>query len=338
MQRRLPPRDHACATVAPMSAQRHVLADTVPAHRAGERLDRVAAECFGQFSRMQLAAWIRCGALRLDHAPAKPAQRVAGGEALTLDAPVERRVGDLEPERVPFAVVHEDAHVLVVDKPAGVVVHPGAGVAGGTLVNGLLAHRPALAALPRAGLVHRLDKETSGLMLVAASSPALPALTRAMAGRAIGREYLAVTEGALTGGRRVDLPIGRDPARRTRQRVRADGRPAASVVRVEQRYRAHTAVHVTLETGRTHQVRVHMSAIGHPLVGDHRYGARGRLPKAPTDALLQAVRRFRRQALHARRLSFAHPITGAAMSFSSPIPADIASLLEALADDAAGAA
>lgn len=321
-----------------MTAQRHVRADTVPAACAGQRLDRVAAERFDEFSRAQLQAWIRCGALQLDHAPARPAQRVAGGEALTLDAAVERRVGELRAEPVPFAVLHEDDHVIVVDKPAGVVVHPGAGVAGGTLANGLLEHRPALAALPRAGLVHRLDKDTSGLMVVGASLAALDGLNRAMADRAIGREYLAVAEGVLTAGRQIDLPIGRDRAQRTRQRVRSDGRLARTFVGVRRRYRAHTAVQATLDTGRTHQVRVHMRAIGHPLVGDMRYGARGRLPKAPSEALLHAVRGFRRQALHARTLSFTHPVSGAALSFESAVPADIAHLLEALEADAAQAA
>lgn len=320
-----------------MGGRRHVLRDTVPAHCAGKRLDFVAAQRFDQFSRMQLTAWIRCGALRVDDAVAKPAQRVTGGEALALDAVVERRVGELAPERVPFTVVHEDEHVLVVDKPAGVVVHPGAGVSRHTLANGLLAHRPGLAMLPRAGIVHRLDKDTSGLMVVACSAPALKALTRAMAARAIGREYLAVAEGVVTAARRIDLPIGRDPRRRTRQRVRGDGRPARSLVRVRKRHRAHTALDVTLETGRTHQVRVHLSAIGHPLVGDRRYGARGRLPKAPTDALLAAVRQFRRQALHARALSFTHPVSGAALAFKSPTPADIAHLLRVLEEDAAQA-
>lgn len=318
--------------------QRHVRADTVPAACAGQRLDRVAAARFGEFSRAQLQAWIRCGALKLDHARARPAQRVAGGEALTLDAAVERRVGGLRAEPVPFTVVHEDEHVIVVDKPPGVVVHPGAGVAGGTLVNGLLERRPALAALPRAGLVHRLDKDTSGLMVVGASAPALAALTRAMAERSINREYLAVAEGVLTAGRVIDLPIGRDRQHRTRQRVRADGRSARTSVGVRNRYRAHTVLNATLHTGRTHQVRVHLSAIGHPLVGDKRYGARGRLPKAPTDGLKLAVQGFRRQALHARALGFTHPVTGAALAFESPLPADIAELLRALEADAAQAA
>ena len=321
-----------------MTAQRHVRADTVPAACAGQRLDRVAAERFGEFSRAQLQAWIRCGALKLDHAPARPAQRVAGGEALTLDAVVERRVGELRAEPVAFTVVHEDDHVIVVDKPPGVVVHPGAGVAGGTLVHGLLEHRPALAALPRAGLVHRLDKDTSGLLVVGASAAAVAALTRAMAARAVNREYFAVAEGVLTAGRVIDLPIGRDRLHRTRQRVRSDGRPARTLVRVRNRYRAHTALDATLHTGRTHQVRVHLSAIGHPLVGDKRYGARGRLPKAPTDGLKLAVQGFRRQALHARALGFAHPVTGVALSFESPLPADLADLLLALEADAAQAA
>ena len=316
-----------------MAPARHSFRGVVPERCAGQRLDRVAAELLHDFSRSRLTAWIRSGALTVDGRRERPAYRVLGGEPLTLDAEVEARGAD-EAQPVPFAVVHEDEDLLVVDKPAGVVVHPGAGNPAGTLVNGLLAHRPALASLPRAGLVHRLDKDTSGLLVVAASEAARGALVRAMADREIERLYLAIVEGVLTAGRDVDLAIGRDPQRRTRQRARPDGRPASTSVRVAQRYRGHTAVRATLGTGRTHQVRVHMSAIGHPLVGDGRYGARGRLPPHPSPALVEAVRGFRRQALHARALGFRHPGSGAAMRFSSPVPRDMAALLEVLEEDA----
>ena len=319
-----------------MAARRYVFSGTVPADCAGQRFDQAAARLLGDFSRAQLTAWIRTGVLLLAHAQAKPAQRVYGGEAITLDVVAERRSGALEPQAVAFEVVHEDEHVIVVNKPAGVVVHPGAGVPEGTLANGLLAHRPSLAALPRAGLLHRLDKDTSGLLAVAASQSAWNALTQAMAARKIDRRYFAVAEGVMTAGRDIDLPVGRDSEHRTRQRVREDGRPARTRVRVRQRYRVHTALEATLETGRTHQVRVHLSAIGHPLVGDKRYRARGLLPKAPSHELATAIRGFRRQALHACALAFEHPISGAAVRFESPLPEDMAALLKALEDDARG--
>ena len=319
---------------APMAAQRYILSGTVPAACAGQRFDLVAARLFCEFSRAQLTAWIKSGALRLAHASVKPAQRVCGGEAVTLDAPVQARVGAAPPQAVPFAIVHEDEHVIVVDKPPGVVVHPGAGVPDGTLMNGLLAHRPGLAALPRAGLVHRLDKDTSGLLAVAASPAALQALVQALAARRIDRRYFAVAEGVMTAGRDIDLAIGRDPQRRVRQRVRRDGRPARTQVRVLKRYRAHTAVEAKLDTGRTHQVRVHLSAIGHPLVGDRRYQARGRLPKAPNSALIAAIEGFSRQALHACALAFEHPASGAMLSLQSPLPPDLIALLQAIEQDA----
>ena len=323
-----------CDNVPEMARERHAFRGLVPERCAGERLDRVAAELLADFSRSRVTAWIRDGKLTVDGRHERPAYRVLGGEPLVLDVEVEAH-GPHEPEPVPFDLIHEDEHVLVVDKPAGVVVHPGAGNPAGTLVNGLLAHRPALAALPRAGLVHRLDKDTSGLLVVAANEAAHRVLVDAMAKREIERVYLAVVEGVLTAGRDVELAIGRDPARRTRQRVREDGRPALTRVRVQDRYRAHTAVQATLGTGRTHQVRVHLSAIGHPLVGDRRYGARGRLPTHPSPGLVEAVRGFRRQALHARTLGFRHPASGTAFTFSSPVPEDIARLLVVLEDDAA---
>ena len=320
-----------------VTPDRHVLEGRVPERCAGERFDRVSAKLFQDFSRGQLTAWIRAGSLLIDDRVEKPAHRVLGGETLKLNTEVEQRAGWHVPQPVPFEVVYEDDHILVVDKPAGVVVHPGAGNPDRTLVNGLLAYRSSLAALPRAGIVHRLDKQTSGLMVVAASDRALNALTRAISARDVDRSYLAVVEGVMVAGRDVDLAIGRDPLRRTRQRVRDDGRAALTHVGVDKRYRAHTTVHAKLETGRTHQVRVHMNAIGHPLVGDKRYGARGRLPKQPSEVLARVVRQFPRHALHARALGFAHPVTGQTLAFESPLPCDIAELIEALESDAAGA-
>jgi 23S rRNA pseudouridine1911/1915/1917 synthase len=305
----------------------------VPAQFAGERVDRAAARLFDEFSRAVLARWIDDGALTVDGREVRPKTRLAGAETLTLDAQMPPGENWTAAEPVPFHVLYEDEHVLVVDKPAGVVVHPGAGNLRGTLVNGLLAYRGELAALPRAGIVHRLDKDTSGAMLVAGSLQARTVLVRALAAREISRQYLAVTEGALAGGMDIDRPIGRDPSRRTRQAIRDDGRAARTQVRVVERYRAHSLVRAVLETGRTHQIRVHLASIGHPLVGDRRYGARGRLPPCPSPALVDVLRGFTRQALHAASLGFSHPVTGQALVIDAPMPEDLDELLRALAAD-----
>lgn len=301
---------------------------------AGERLDRVSAVLFPDHSRSRLAEWIRAGSLTLDGRVVAPKHRVSGGELLTLAVPTRAVASNAPlPQEVAFRVVFEDDDVLVIDKPAGVVVHPGAGRTDGTLVNGLVRHRPALAALPRAGLIHRLDKDTSGLLIVGTSAVSIIRLTRALARHDIVRLYRAVAEGRMTGGRTVDAPIGRDPRHRLRQRVRDDGRAAITHLRVLERYRAHSYVEAQLATGRTHQIRVHMSAIGYPLVGDTRYGARGRLPSQPLPALFDAIRSFKRQALHAWKIAFEHPQSRAPLAFSSDVPADIAALIDRLRED-----
>ena len=317
-----------------MRAEHHVFEGVVPRECAGERLDVAASRLVPDVSRGRIAAAIRSGALLLDGRTRKPAHRVLGGERISIHIEEPpRALGDL-PQSVPFEVAYEDEHLIVVDKPPGLVVHPGAGNADGTLVNGLLARRPELAALPRAGIVHRLDKDTSGLLVVAATEQARQALVRAIQRRAVDRIYLAVAEGVMIAGRDIDLALGRDPLQRTRWRAREGGRPALTHVRVVARYRAHTLVRAELETGRTHQVRAHLSAVGHPLVGDRRYGARGRLPKGPGEELIATIRGFSRQALHARHLGFEHPVLGRAMRFESPVPRDIEGLVRALKADA----
>jgi len=305
----------------------------VPRELAGRRLDQAAAELFDDYSRAVLKGWIEAGALTVDGEPAKPKLRLTGGEVLTLDAELDVREDWDSAQEVRFELVFEDEYLLVINKPPGVVVHPGAGNPDRTLVNGLIRHRASLALLPRAGIVHRLDKDTSGLMLVAATLPARKRLVEALAARRVSRRYLAIAEGLLAGARDVDLPIGRHPRQRTRQAVREDGREALTHLEVVERFRAHTLIEATLATGRTHQIRVHLSAIGHPLLGDHRYGARGRLPAGATPALVEAVRSFPRQALHAFALGFDHPISGQRLDFEAAMPDDMQAVRRVLAAD-----
>ena len=308
-----------------MSSARTRASARVPAELAGARLDQAAADVFAPYSRALVASWLRLGCITVDGKQRKPSSRVLGGELLELDAPDRRTEDWVTAEPVPFRIVYEDDAVLVIDKPAGVVVHPGAGNPSGTLVNGLLRVRPELAALPRAGLIHRLDKDTSGLLCVAAAERTRMALLDAMRARAIERRYTAVCEGHVRGEMIIDRPVGRDPRNRTRQAVRSDGRSARTTVVAQRTFQFHTLVACRLHTGRTHQIRVHLAAVGHPLVGDTRYGASGR--DGPPLA-----RSFARQALHASELAFEHPHDGRAMRFSAPLPDDMTALLQALDD------
>ena len=306
----------------------------VPGELAGERADRVAARLFDEHSRALLSRWIKTGALVVDGEAVKPNRKLSVGQRLRLTPEATPDEDWATPQPVEFNVVYEDDYLLVIDKPAGLVAHPGAGNPDGTLVNGLLHYRSPQIELPRAGLVHRLDQDTSGLLVVAATRQAQRQLADSVARHRITRRYLAVAEGVMTGGQTIDKPIGRDPHHRTRQRVRGDGRPAQTRIGVKQRFRAHTQLSAQLETGRTHQIRVHLASIGHPLVGDRRYGARGRLPRAPHPEVVLTVRGFRRQALHAAELAFDHPATGERCEFRSPLPKDMAELLAVLALDA----
>ncbi len=306
---------------------------TVPEEFAGQRLDQALARLFPEYSRSRLKAWLLDGVLVVDGASPRPRDPVIGGETVTLKVQPEAAV-TAEPEPMQLAVVYEDDALLIINKPAGLVVHPGAGNPGGTLLNGLLHHAPELESLPRAGIVHRLDKDTSGLLLVARTLPAHTALTRMLADREISRHYLAVCTGVLTGGGTIDEPIGRHRADRTRMCVREDGRPAVTHYTVIERFMAHTYIRVRLETGRTHQIRVHFAHRRHALLGDPVYGGRLALPKGASEALAGTLRGFRRQALHAAELGFEHPVTAEAMSFETPVPADFAELLDALREPA----
>lgn len=302
----------------------------VAAEHRGERLDRVAADLFPEFSRTRLQTWIRTGNLRVDGAVTKPREPLLGGERLSLDAELESADDQVAPEPIALDVIHEDAAILVINKPAGMVVHPGAGNRAGTLQNAILHRAPQTEVLPRAGLVHRLDKDTSGLMVVAKTLPAHKALVDQLQARTMGREYLALVGGALTAGGTVDAPIGRDPRERKRMAVREDGRPARTDYRIEERFPAHTLLRCRLHSGRTHQIRVHMAHIRHPLVGDPVYGNRLRLPKGADETVREALRGFRRQALHARRLQLVHPVSGQTVHWETALPADFEALLAAL--------
>ena len=307
----------------------------IPLAAAGQRFDQVLAELFPEFSRSRLSAWIKSGDALLDGKVVRPRETVRGGEAVSLTV----RIGiatDSAPQDIALALIHEDADVLVVNKPAGLVVHPGAGNPAGTLVNALLHHDPSLAGLPRAGIVHRLDKETSGALIVARTLQAHTALVEQLAERAIHRQYEAIVYGVLISGGTVNASLDRHPGDRLKRAVVEDGKPAVTHYRVRERYRAHTRIECLLETGRTHQIRVHMAHARHPLIGDPLYGGSLRLPKGATPELVDALRGFKRQALHAERVEFAHPRTGETVT--APRPADLAALIATLQTDARAAA
>jgi 23S rRNA pseudouridine1911/1915/1917 synthase len=302
---------------------------TLPGSPGGRRLDQALAQVLPQFSRSRLAGWIKDGCVALDGRSARPSDSVFGGEHVVLRA-LAARDERVEAESMSLAVRYRDAHIFVIDKPAGLVVHPGAGNRHHTLQNGLLALDPKLAHVPRAGIVHRIDKQTSGLLVVARTLEAHTALVTAMREHAVRREYLALCVGTLTGGGTVDRPIGRHRTDRLRMAVRADGRPAVTHYRIEERLPRHTLLRVMLETGRTHQIRVHLAHIGQPLVGDPLYGGRRQLVAGLGPAARAALGAFHRQALHAARLELVHPVTGRNVAVESPVPPDMAALLAAL--------
>ncbi len=292
---------------------------TIPADLGGLRLDQALARLFPEHSRSRLQAWLRDGRIRIDGASPDARRKIWGGERVELDsAPAPELSAEL-PEDIPLQVVFEDAHLLVIDKPAGLVVHPGSGNWSGTLLNALLHHAPAVAQVPRAGIVHRLDKDTSGLLVVAKTLEAQTDLVRQLQARTVKRHYWALLQGSLHAGGTVDAPIGRHPTQRTRMAVVGNGRPALTHYSVVERFPSATLVECRLETGRTHQIRVHMTHIGHPLVGDPVY--RGRRSPHP------ACEGFERQALHAYRLGLVHPASGEFMQWEVPIAADFAALL-----------
>ncbi len=316
-----------------MSSTRYQHELRLPPQAAGRRLDQALAEALPEYSRSRLKRWIDAGQVRVNGRVPRPRDTMTGGELVRVDAPVEDAVAS-RPQSMALAIVWEDESVIVINKPAGLVVHPGAGNPDGTLQNALLAYDPALARLPRAGIVHRLDKNTTGLLIVARTAAARDALVAALTARGIHREYQAACIGVMTGGGTVDAPIDRHPVDRLRMSVRADGREAVTHFRVIERFRRHTWARVMLETGRTHQIRLHLAHAGFPLVGDPVYGKRLVIPRGATPRLEAALRGFRRQALHAAKLGFAHPVAGRQVEVEAALPADFVELVAALREDA----
>jgi 23S rRNA pseudouridine1911/1915/1917 synthase len=315
------PRDHADS----------VQAAEVPEDLAGHRLDAAAARLFSEWSRSRIQAWIADGRLSLNgETVTRPRQAVAEGDRLELRPLVVSSTRVEAQAHIEFEVLHVDAHVAVVLKPAGLTTHPGAGQPDGTLQNGLLHRFPQTAAVPRAGIVHRLDKDTSGLLVVALGLQAHAALVGMLARREIRREYDAVINGTPVSGATIDAPIGRSPRDRLKMAVVAGGRESVTHYRIEERFARHTHLRVRLETGRTHQIRVHLAHQRMPLVGDALYGGGGARGSGLSEFAREALRNFRRQALHARELAFDHPVFDEPMNFAAPMPVDMQELIAAL--------
>jgi len=305
---------------------------TIPTTHAGLRLDQSLSNLLPDYSRTRIKEWIDGGKVLVDGRVLKPKDKLLGGEGVQLRAQIEAEVL-MAPERIAVNVVYKDRDIFVVNKPPGLVVHPGAGNSAGTLQNALLNLDRKLVDLPRAGIVHRLDKDTSGLMVVARTLAAHTALTRMIEAHEVERHYEAICAGVMTAGGTVDAAIDRHPTDRVRMAIRNTGREAVTHYRVVKRYRAHTHVRVKLETGRTHQIRVHMAHIKYPIVGDRVYGGRLLLPKGASPELVEALRKFPRQALHAAQLDLDHPITGKRVSCAAPLPQDMQDFLNVLAAD-----
>jgi len=305
----------------------------IPPHMAGQRLDQGLAALVQDYSRARLQQWIKAGKVRVDGKVLRPKDKLYGNETVIVEVEHEAVV-DWQAEDIPVEIIFEDEAILVINKPAGMVVHPAVGNENGTLVNGLLHHAPELAEVPRSGIIHRLDKDTTGLLVVARTPTAHKVLVERLQAREVKREYEAVVSGVMTAGGTVDAPMGRHPVNRKNMAVLVSGgKHAVTHYRVEQRFRAHTHIRVQLETGRTHQIRVHMAHIRYPLVGDQVYGGRLKLPPQCSDELTTMLRTFKRQALHAARLGFLHPLSNEPVEWSADLPGDMQSLLCALSDD-----
>lgn len=304
----------------------------IPDDLSAMRLDQALAKLLPEYSRTQLQEWIKNGNLLLDGKPAKARMMVLGGEKITIDA-TRKAQPVFTAQPIDLDIIYEDDALLIINKPIGMVVHPAPGNLENTLLNALLHHAPELQQLPRAGIIHRLDKDTSGLLVIAKTQPALMNLTKQLKARTISRIYQAVVCGVMTSGGTVDEPIARHPITRKRMAVMDTGKTAITHYRVMERFRCHTRIKVQLETGRTHQIRVHMAHIHFPILGDPTYGGRLQLPKGATPELVKMLRQFKRQALHATELGFIHPVTQEPVTFHAPIPADMEELIAVLKDD-----
>ncbi|HHX3289831.1 TPA: 23S rRNA pseudouridine(1911/1915/1917) synthase RluD [Haemophilus influenzae] len=309
------------------------LSAEVQPEQIGQRLDQTLAELFPEYSRSRLKTWIEADLVNLNDRIANiPREKVLGGERIEIIVEVEDDTR-FEPENIPLNIVYEDDDIIVINKPKDLVVHPGAGNPNGTVLNALLYHYPPTAEVPRAGIVHRLDKDTTGLMVVAKTIPAQTKLVRDLQKRKITREYEAVASGIMTKGGTVDQPMARHATKRTLMAVHPMGKPAVTHYRIMENYRNYTRLRLRLETGRTHQIRVHMAHIAHPLLGDQTYGGRPRPPKNASEDFMEVLRNFKRQALHAVMLRLSHPITGEMMEWYAPLPDDFVELLNALKAD-----
>ncbi|AMO69374.1 MAG: 23S rRNA pseudouridine1911/1915/1917 synthase [Zhongshania aliphaticivorans] len=307
--------------------------EIVPAGFNGDRFDQVAAQLFPEYSRSRLQTWIKSGELTVNGEVQRTRDKVYEDDKLALHAELQSEVR-WEAEKIELDIVYEDDHVMVINKPSGLVVHPGAGNPDGTLLNALLNHFPDIATVPRAGIVHRLDRDTTGLMIAAKTLEAHTSLVAQLQAREVHREYDAVVFGTMTGGGTVDEPMGRHPRQRTKMAVsQIGGKEAITHYRVTRRFLNHTHIRCFLETGRTHQIRVHMAHIKYPLIGDPLYAGRPRLPKGASEVLITQLRGFGRQALHARRLELEHPISGDTMSWEVPLPEDMKALLAVLSTE-----
>ena len=301
----------------------------IPTRMTGERLDASLAEMLPDFSRSKITAWIKSGDALINGKNFKPKDKVSGDEIVDLTLN-QKQNNDWAAEEIPLNIVYEDEDIIVINKQCGLVTHPGAGNWTGTLANALLYYDPSLSKLDRVGIVHRLDKNTSGLMVVARNEKAQKYLSEQLQNHSVDREYSAIVYGHMIAGGTVDEPIGRDPRDRVKQAVSISGKEATTHYRAIDRFKSHTHVKAILETGRTHQIRVHLSHVGHSLVGDPMYGGRVRFPKKASEELKDALLNFKRQALHSKKLTLIHPISGEMMSWKALLPDDMTGLLEVL--------
>jgi 23S rRNA pseudouridine1911/1915/1917 synthase len=304
----------------------------IPDNHANERLDQALAKLMPEYSRTQIQAWIEVGSVLVNGNPIRGKTKLKGGETVTIEVLIKPQPA-WEAQAIPLQIVYEDDALIVINKPVGLVVHPGAGNKDCTLLNALLHHAPTLQSLPRAGIIHRLDKDTSGALVIAKTPAAFKHISAQLKKRTLLREYQAIVYGTMISGGHIEAPIDRHPLQRKRMAVVDTGKHAVTHYRIAEKYRAHTRLNLRLETGRTHQIRVHMAHIRHPIVGDATYGGRVQLTKGMTPELTQLIRHFKRQALHAFALGLEHPVTHELMRWEIDLPADMKELITMLRAD-----